>query len=582
MKRTRFGAVAFLAQVIAVLAFSTGLRADDAVPSDRLLPPEVLAYVTIPSVTEVKARMQEVVDEVKGNRELADVRRDVEGQLSELGGLVEKNLGVTVDDLLDLPSGELSLAMVQVRGMKLAMVGFLDYGESGETLDALLEKAADSLKDEGAQQTSEEIDDTRITVFTLPREDDAPANAQTRRLAYFKKDSQFVFTFGFGEPLDALGPVLARWDGEHPQTFANNESYRYIVERCKTNGQTKPLLTWYLNPLAFTQNILREGGQEEMQIQMMMVMLPRLGIDRLKGIGGSLDTSAGDFAAVHRAFVYVDQPATGVFDILRFPVVDTVPPAWVRADVSSYFSVNWDVGGAYRAIGALVDQFMGPGTFTRTVEQLADAQEGPQIHIKRDLIDHLNGRIFVVDDLADPEDPETQRYLVALGLSNQDKMQGTLSSVGRTPGFPGTIREFRGATIYEIPIPAPGAAARTAAATVSNNLLMISNDVTIIEQVIRGDADQTPLAESEDYRRIARHFPSQASLISYERQDSQVKLLWELLRSGDINDDLAEIDLSKLPPFRAIERYLPLTGGYATPDERGALYVSFSIRKAKD
>jgi hypothetical protein len=42
---------------------------------------------------------------------------------------------------------------------------------------------------------------------------------------------------------------------------------------------------------------------------------------------------------------------------------------------------------------------------------------------------------------------------------------------------------------------------------------------------------------------------------------------------------LEGVDFSKLPPFETIEHHLLPTGTYAIPDERGALIVSFSVKK---
>jgi hypothetical protein len=102
--------------------------------------------------------------------------------------------------------------------------------------------------------------------------------------------------------------------------------------------------------------------------------------------------------------------------------------------------------------------------------------------------------------------------------------------------------------------------------------------VTLLEQVIR-DTDTDSLADSKEYKTIASHFPAQTSMIGYQNQSSQLQAVYELFRSGGASGFLGglDIDFSKLPPFETIEKYLPASGSYAVPDERGALFVSFSL-----
>ena len=92
--------------------------------------------------------------------------------------------------------------------------------------------------------------------------------------------------------------------------------------------------------------------------------------------------------------------------------------------------------------------------------------------------------------------------------------------------------------------------------------------------MILGDKERKPLAESERYRALAKHFPAQTSMIWYQEPDKQLKPLYEMLRSGQVQEKLAAtpfnklfegIDFKKLPDFDAIRKYLPPTASYAVP-----------------
>ena len=106
-----------------------------------------------------------------------------------------------------------------------------------------------------------------------------------------------------------------------------------------------------------------------------------------------------------------------------------------------------------------------------------------------------------------------------------------------------------------------------------------------LEAVIRGDRAQQPLVDSAAYRQITKDFPQKTSILSFQQTDDQLKVIYEALRQGQLqNADLpqeAKDVLAKLPEFEAMKKYLPVGGGYTVPDENGALFISISQMKEK-
>jgi hypothetical protein len=113
---------------------------------------------------------------------------------------------------------------------------------------------------------------------------------------------------------------------------------------------------------------------------------------------------------------------------------------------------------------------------------------------------------------------------------------------------------------------------------ITNGSLMITTHVVLLEQIMRGESDRATLADSTDYRRISRHFPDRTSLLTFDKGDAQVEALYELVQSGAFGEIVPGVDLTKLPKFELIRKYLPSSGGYAVPDANGALFVSFSLK----
>ncbi len=550
------------------------LRAEEeAVPTDRLLPPEVSVYVSIPDVDELKARwlktafggltQDSAFDPFKG-----EITKAIEGVSSE----IEKELGVSLKDLLEIPSGEFAFAVLTPQGKKPAVVMFLDFGDNEKTVDALMEKAEKALE-ENAESDDEEIDGTKITTWTFKAGADKP-----NQLVYFIKDTMLVAS----SDLDTAKGVLARWDGKHSDTFADNDNYNLILEKCSTDDEDG-LFVWYINPMGLIQAGITQVAAQNPQAALVMGFLDPLGITALKAIGGSADMATENFDGITKTFMVIEQPTKGLMNVFQFPAIEQKPPKWVSANASAWFSLNWDIAGAYTAIETMVDMFRGPGQTAAFLDQLAQQEGGPKVHLKKDIIDVVSGRIQVVVEPGKKKEDENaqDRIVVALGLKDAKKFQATLTKIATVPGFPGQTREFKGSTIIEFELPdfSGSLEPKMAGLAIGNEQLMFSNDVTAVEAMLRDSTDGDALIDSPAYKTIAEHLPAKTAIVSFSRSDSQVETLWEMAKGGQAGMFLPQIDFSKLPDFDAVKKYLTPNGGYSVPDKKGVLFVSFGTKK---
>jgi hypothetical protein len=330
-----------------------------------------------------------------------------------------------------------------------------------------------------------------------------------------------------------------------------------------------------------------KSTEVDQSIGMAMAVLPLLGVDKLKGIGGTVHMDTEKYDSVSRILVYVEQPVSGLLGVLHFPATKQTPPQWVKEDSTSYIAINWDIQKAFTSVEGVVDQFFGPGFTAQKLDEWATDDNGPKIHIKKDVLDNLDGSIDVCTDSPDANNPESMRLLVALGVKDAKKAKAALDKVSKMQGIPVKTRDFRGEIIYTIEgIPGFGNSNKEMGLTVVQNHLMFSNDVSRLEQLILGDKDRKPLAEAEKYKKIAENFPAETSIKWYQEQVGQMKGIYEMFRSGKASESLGAIpvigkliegiDFKKLPEFDAIKKYLPPSGSYGIPHANGAIFVSFT------
>jgi len=592
-----------LFRAASALALAAGLlarpaAAQEKTPGPKLLPKNVYLYASAPDVDTLKERVNDSAFGVMlKDPKLQPTYDQIKAKVAEAGGKVEQELGVTIADLLKVPAGELSVGVFDVPGAAdggLGVVVILDYGDNESTVKTLVEKAEAALEKKGAKRSTEDFEGTEIVVYKTEaasdsKEDDldvegedaagSPAAAGT--VAWFRKDGRAVW----GNGAAALEAVLARWDGGHDDTLASNEIYAYVVEKTKSDDRDA-VFTWYVDPIGATQAMLSRAQGGPPQLQMAAAFLPTLGLTKLKAFGGSVDVGTKDFDTISKAFLYIEQPATGVLGVFQFPPAELAPPEWVPETATMYFAANWDVSTAVQSVKTLVDTFQGPGAFDQIMNRAA-SNPNAKVHPQKDLLDQLTGRIEVVNfPINAPRNapqgaaPVQQAPAVmAIGVKDEAKMKELLTRLSQTQGFPGEKRDFQGTTVYELPMPnqAGGAAGKVAFAVAKGNLVF-STDPARMEEMLRSGGGGSPLAQSADYKEIAGHLPDQVSMLSYSDQRDQLKSMYEALKSGQLGQQVEGFDFSVLPPFEDVSKYLRTSGSYAVPDVNGALFVSFSLK----
>ncbi|MES2790064.1 MAG: hypothetical protein V4719_10610 [Planctomycetota bacterium] len=590
--RTRF---AVLIPVIAVLAGAVQVWAADAVPAERRLGTDVVAYLSIRNISELKAAWNNTqLGQLIRDKDLAPFLKQFEAPWAKLTEDFEKESGIPLQDILEVPHGEIAIAAQYTVGKPMAATGLLDFGDKRETVDKLLEKMNKSLTDDEAKRSEEEIEGTQVVVYTLPvaesedaDDDDTAKKTKTTpvTICYFIKDTTLVIS----SRTDALKAILTRWDGQHERIFADKQAFKYIREKCKgENAEAVPHLTFYADPIGLTKGLMALGGADATQSAYVLGLLPSLGLDKLKAFGGTFDMGTDDFDSISRALVYIEPPTSGVLNAFQFPAKNLTPPKWVPANVSTYGAINWDILAAYTTVETLYDTFLGQGALGKVVDNLATQEDGPKIHIKKDIVDQLTGSITIVGTV--PEDAEAlsgERYLFGLELKEEAPVRQLLEKLADLDGFPGKVREFEGEKIYEMPAAAEddeeeGGKAYRPAMAITKKQLMFATHVQELEALLRSDADRESLADSEAYKTVAKRFPEQTSSQSFQRSDAQLKMLYDALKGGALTELLSkddfELDISTLPEFEVLKKYFQPSGGYMIPDERGWFMVGFSLK----
>jgi len=560
----------------------TAQTADTKVLSSQILPKDTFFYMSMPSVT----RFAEEFSKSSAGRLWADPSLDefktqvqdaFASAMEEDFTKVNEALGLTVDQLLAIPTGEVALAFSKAPPNKMGAILFFDYGSHESDVSILLDKAAAGLRGMRELESSTvEHDGTELVMFTVT----APIARKTplaKEFGWFLKDERLVISNSSA----LLKLTLDNWDGSAQKTLIHNDVFSYIMEKCETEPGSS-LMTTFVDPVGLFTQLVQTGslGEAGLAAGMGISFLPVLGVNQLKGIGSVGEMGGEDFEGVNRSFLYCEQPAQAAMQVFQLDAVDQVPPKWVKEGASAWMATSWKIGEAYLAVEGLVDMFQAPGTFARIINDMSS--QGPGVHIKNDIIDQLDGKLQLAMAPGDPEASGADDVLISLGIKDAKKFANLLSKLSSQPGISGNVqtRELNGVTIYEIE-PPTGA---KIVFTVANNQLLFGVGGNQLEQAVRNDDDVRPLSESKDFQAVAEHFPKGALLVSFTRPANQYQRLYDSLRDGEAADSFpgmdeffSKIDFSKLPPFEVIEKYMAPSGSYWIGDENGVFMEQFSL-----
>jgi len=537
--------------------------ADDKAKGAELLPKDTLIFLTVPSVREAKEQFEKSLSgALLNDKELKPFLDDVTAKIGEFSEQWRDDIGVSISELLALPQGEITFALLHASERKLAPLLLMDYGDGNDTVEKLLKKMHDALDGDLAEHSIEEVDDIKIHVYTFKNHQQGNP---FKTLAYFNNEKSLVFS----TEVTALKKVIERWDGKNDDTLANNAVFKYIQDQCHDDSG-EPSVVWFLNPIGLIQagvNIVQTLSPQS-GAGMALVVIPILGIDKLKGFGGASFGGSGDFDAVSKSFLYAEQP-TGVLNVFLFPATELTPPKWVSADVGAYMGLNWNFAKAYQTVEGLMDTYLGRGELAKRMDQIANSDNWFGIHPKKDIIDSLDGRFHIIQRLDTQDDTSiTQQVLIALEVKDEAKVKKILSKVAKSEDSPLETREFNGETIYEV-------GEDSLCFAVTSGQLVITNDVPALEGMLRTER-QPSLVDSPAYRNVAKHFPAKTSMVAYQRSDAQLEAVYDMLKNAD-TQFIDGIDFKKLPSFEVIKKYLRPSGFYLVPDKKGVLSVSFQL-----
>ncbi len=548
---------------LSLLAVAQRVPAGQLVTSERLLPRGTIAFAKIPNAAEFRRRWnQSSFGAMQRDPAFGPFVADLERQLDERTGWIKRATGLGLKDLWLSLKGEVAVAAVHSTDNGFAVVGVVEMGEDDPSAARTLVALEAALATRGAVPVRLHVSDLDVTSWSIGAEPDKLT------FSYFLRSGHLVV----GVDLNSILSLAAQTRPDGHDTLAGNPVYQYVMEQTRaSSGQ--PAVQWFVDPIGGLKAAIAANLQGNPNHDLIAGLLSKSGIDKIKGIGGSVELASGLADNVTRTFGYVEPPVEGLLDAFRLPATHQVPPAWVTDDANFYLQLNWSGSRFYNAVADFFDSYQGSGAFRAFV----GSGRLPNSEVTfEDCLRHMTGPVHIVANFPKAAgDLFKQPAIVAIGVADANKASEILRSVATSAGA--KIESQKGATIYtlRLGLPESGLAIDVAMSVVEGSL-MISTNPRYLETVLASRGKKHPLAQSSAYKQATGEFPEKTSMLSYQRQDRRFEGLYETIREGKFQLSLygglmtgLGVDFSKLPPARAIRGYLQTSSSFAEPAEKG-------------
>lgn len=573
-----------LAGLLPVLASTAAVAARP--PSACLVPEETLIFVSVLDVPDAKARFaRTALGRLLEDPAMRPVVADILNSIDAATAPLRESVGLTTDDLLNIPQGELTLAVIPREDGEPAPVLLIDTGGEASSAKRLVQAIVERIEQAGNRRSEKVILETPITIF-----EDVGRGQQD--IAFFKKEETLVWSNNPG----SLERVLTLWEAQDAPTLANRPDFAAIMQRSRRLNP-KPQAIWYVNPLA----IFEDRARDRLDMQVALMMLPALGLDGVKAVGGAVELDAGPYDSLWHAHLVLDKPREGVVAMVKPKSGRMTPPDWVPGDAAEYLTIHWDLQATLDTLRTLFDTFRGKGSLDEFITARLSGPLG--VDLLGEALPALGGRIIWVRWIEKPIVAGSEAFLLALELLPEANAQALLEKSVQKNGSRLMRRQFAGVEYFEfvsrpsLEAETPRQPRRVPCFGIIGDWLIVADRESLLKAVVmtaRGGTKR--LAEAADFQQMIGQMDQLAGgsapvMVRFQRPAERTAAWFEPLRQQNAEEiagrrarrnPLQALESSirehPLPPFLTFEKYFPPSGAVLLDDDGGLHYTSFTLK----
>ena len=404
--------------LVALVAFSPALAQLDPEtrpPTQDLLPETTVSFVQIDNFRDMVEKMQDAsFYKMFEEESVASLRDGLWDEAKLAYEDVKEEVGLEVDDLMALPAGEMTFAVIAPRRKNPEFMLILELDDESEALDRVLDRGREIVQQESGEEITSEESEDGIKYESF--------NVEGKRVKFFRMGGLLVGSTSEDE-LDAF---VDRWAGREVKKvrpLSANRKFITVMNRCLGSKELKPEARFFVDPISLAKSSTRGN----VSAQVALNFLPALGLDGLLSIGGSMLLSEEDFESVVHLHVHLADPRTGIFEMIALKPTNYEPEPWLPADAVSYMTTSWDIDQMMTELTKMIEAFQGEGVVDEWIQE--NINDEIELDLKEDILAHLTGRVTYCQWNEPPMQLNSQMNVVAFEIENLEEFEKSIEAV---------------------------------------------------------------------------------------------------------------------------------------------------------
>ncbi len=591
--------------------------------SADLLPESTVVYLQMHSVKNFIKQMDDSsAAEALKNEKLAKLIDKLYGEVKNQYEKVRDDVGVSLDELTTLLTGEFCFAVAAFKDRQPGVVLMFDYDPESETMTKLLASGRKFAEKDGATFETTTEGDMQIEKIV--------GNDGTE-IFYFVNSGTFVGS----SDIELSKEMLARWRGEEVKKvrpLSQNRKFITIMNRCRGTKDSPPEMRAYIDPIDLAKALTRGNFGARVVINSLQVV----GLDGLLAAGGSVIYQEDGYESITHGHVLMANPRAGILEMAALAPGDLTPEAWVPNDTISYISWNWNVDRMYTELDKMVNAFQGEGAFEKLVAE--QVNKNLELNLREDILSTLSGRITFATWYEKPVKVNSQTNAIAVELKDPEKFKTSFDKL-IAKMIEETSRseesdeksfdprsDYRGVTCWKFENLSPGdspevpgeeeddpaaeerrlnrASVRQAYPNIAltESHILVSDSRAFLEKAIDTMKDGTSmLKDDEQFNKVTRHMKrllgtSVPGGLLFSRPERSIEMMFDMAKSEStkrfiarsaedneiVNSFKKVLDENPLPDFDEFRHMFAPTGMFVTSDETGVHILGFQLKPTDD
>lgn len=314
--------------------------------------------------------------EVLANPAFEPFVRDVQSRIE--ADQFSKDVGFTFEELKRLGTKEVAAALMPSPNMpKSAFVLLIDTTESQTLVTQALADQAKRFSQWGYKSRNGEFANAAMSFVEY--------KAESNSLVVFHRDGVLAVS----DDMDAAR-IVAESIHNGSKLLLDKPEFKYIRRHSEETGNLAlGQLDWYLEPWRYIKS--QEKQSKDTQLAL------RQGFDAVDSVGGRVCLGSNGLLASHRTVVHVRRPLKNAARALAFERITLATPLWLRSGLGSLNAIGLDIRTAFQGYSHWFDAKQGDeGLFDLVIDEIRDDPEGPQVDVRKKLIQQLTGPLYTI------------------------------------------------------------------------------------------------------------------------------------------------------------------------------------------